>query len=133
MDLNTSHMHAILTYAERVVSPNGVCTQCSRELSLAIKYEPLQEIFILTCGHCQHQTEVALNALADWWAQGQYGSAEPISAEMTKICEVCGGKTYTSPCPSCRAGLPCRADTTDEVAPDPPCMGSGTRLAEANP
>jgi hypothetical protein len=27
-------------------------------------------------------------------------------------------------CPSCHAGLPCRADTTDTVAPDPPCMGS---------
>jgi len=32
-------------------------------------------------------------------------------------------------CPRCRSGLACRADTTDPVAPDPPCAGSRDRLA----
>lgn len=47
-------------------------------------------------------------------------------------CAVCGAnwpKGYNGICRSCRAGLPCRADTTDEVAPDPPCAGSRLRLA----
>lgn len=30
-------------------------------------------------------------------------------------------------CPSCKIGLSCRADTTDPVAPDPPCHGSQLR------
>ncbi|MDB5716331.1 MAG: hypothetical protein JWO15_3728 [Sphingomonadales bacterium] len=45
-------------------------------------------------------------------------------------CAVCGTtwppKAYGL-CTKCHAGLPCRADTTDLVAPDPPCAGS--RLA----
>ena len=36
-------------------------------------------------------------------------------------CPVCG-EPITGTCTSC-AALPCRADTTDPVAPDPPCLG----------
>ena len=46
-------------------------------------------------------------------------------------CAVCGEDwpVYArSLCPNCHAGLSCRADTTDMVAPDPPCGGSRRRL-----
>ena len=38
------------------------------------------------------------------------------------------GAPSTQRCPAC-GGLSCRADTTDPVAPDPPCVGSAARLA----
>jgi hypothetical protein len=42
-------------------------------------------------------------------------------------CSTCGHPWSVlrreSTCVNCRAGLPCRADTTDSVAPDDPCMG----------
>ena len=46
-------------------------------------------------------------------------------------CATCGEdwpEDRIGPCPNCPTGLPCRADTTDEVAPDPPCAGSRKRL-----
>lgn len=45
-------------------------------------------------------------------------------ADMPSHCAVCGvlwRQSWQGVCRSCRAGLPCRADTTDTVAPDPPC------------
>lgn len=47
-------------------------------------------------------------------------------ADAPNHCSCCGidwPKGYHGICRECRAGLPCRADTTDTVAPDPPCLG----------
>lgn len=46
---------------------------------------------------------------------------------LPQHCSTCGmdwPKGAHGLCPTCKAGLPCRADTTDTVAPDPPCAGS---------
>lgn len=51
--------------------------------------------------------------------------------ELPKHCAVCGcdwPAGHHSLCKTCGSGLPCRADTTDTVAPDPPCQGSRNRL-----
>lgn len=50
---------------------------------------------------------------------------------LPRHCGTCGTdwpttKPLVQRCPTC-GGLACRADTTDEVAPDPPCAGSGLR------
>lgn len=51
--------------------------------------------------------------------------------ELPAHCSTCGidwPKGYHGICRNCRSGLPCRADTTDTVAPDPPCGGSRKRM-----
>ena len=57
-------------------------------------------------------------------------------SELPQHCAVCG-KDWPDDanglCPHCHAGLSCRADTTDTVAPDPPCAGSRQRLDAADP
>jgi hypothetical protein len=54
-------------------------------------------------------------------------------SELPRHCSTCGvdwPDGVHGLCRSCRAGLPCRADTTDAVAPDPPCGGSRARLSD---
>lgn len=51
-------------------------------------------------------------------------------SDLPAHCAVCGEDWpdgYNGVCKSCRSGLPCHADTTDTVAPDPPCAGSRAR------
>ena len=51
-------------------------------------------------------------------------------SDLPSHCSTCGADwpaNHHNVCPSCKAGLSCRADTTDAVAPDPPCMGSRLR------
>ena len=57
-------------------------------------------------------------------------------AMLPRHCGNCGqdwperaGRPYQGVCTHCNAGLPCRADTTDRVAPDEPCRGSRLRAA----
>lgn len=48
-------------------------------------------------------------------------------SRLPRHCGTCGTDwpvRYNGICRSCKAGLSCRADTTDDVAPDPPCAGS---------
>lgn len=61
---------------------------------------------------------------------------ETIHSLLPSHCATCGvdwPKGYNGICRSCGAGLPCRADTTDEVAPDPPCQGMRFRGVRAAP
>lgn len=56
-------------------------------------------------------------------------------SDLPKHCSTCGDnwpENAYAVCPSCGAGLCCRADTTDTVAPDPPCSGSRLRLSAPN-
>lgn len=51
-------------------------------------------------------------------------------SDLPAHCTTCGvdwPAKHQGICPSCKAGLPCRTDTTDTVAPDPPCAGSRLR------
>lgn len=51
-------------------------------------------------------------------------------------CAVCGvdwPDGHHGLCRSCGAGLSCRADTTDSVAPDPPCAGGRHRMGLESP
>ena len=55
-------------------------------------------------------------------------------SQLPEHCATCGadwpkGRFYAL-CPSCNAGVPCHADTTDEIAPDPACGGSRKRMRE---
>lgn len=54
------------------------------------------------------------------------GSAATPHSMFPKHCAMCGDDwpdNHHGLCRACGAGLPCRADTTDTVAPDPPCSG----------
>lgn len=54
-------------------------------------------------------------------------------SDLPQHCPLCGADwpaDHHGPCRECRNGFPCRADTTDTVAPDPPCAGSRRRLDE---
>lgn len=56
-------------------------------------------------------------------------------SDLPQHCSTCGidwPPGYNGTCRECRSGLPCRADTTDPVAPDPPCAGSRGRLSVAS-
>lgn len=52
-------------------------------------------------------------------------------SRLPRHCHNCGEDwpaKATGLCPRCHQGLACRADTTDPVAPDPPCPGSRLRF-----
>lgn len=60
---------------------------------------------------------------------------ETAHSRLPRHCAVCGvdwPDGHQGVCRSCGAGLSCRADTTDSMAPDPPCAGSRHRLPPQN-
>lgn len=61
---------------------------------------------------------------------GELGALIVKHSDLRKHCSTCGidwPNDNNGICRSCSAGLCCRADTTDAVAPDPPCAGSRLR------
>lgn len=60
--------------------------------------------------------------------------SETAHSRLPRHCAVCGidwPDHWHGICRACGAGLACRADTTDSVAPDSPCAGSRHRLPQS--